>query len=202
MQLRSHGEKARPRARRCRRRRERLDRDVGDAEEDACGGAEHRAVVLVVCRAFGHHQEGANDKERGFERDHRGQRVARKRRRGCQRHARGAPGRPRCSRRRPTGAYRASSRSTAPRARRGTRARRRSRPGRPTAAQLPGRPRGRPTRRPRRPSDREPLRAEQALRAGNRMVQVYFGGRTGAPVLKQEAEVRRESADEGKKYAE
>ena len=51
-------------------------------------------------------------------------------------------------------------------------------------------------------ADREPLRPEQSDRARDRMLQADVGSRAGAPVLEQEAHVRREGAEEGKKNSD
>ena len=57
---------------------ERLDRDVGDAEQDSGGHAEQDPVVLVRrAELVGHHEQRADDEEAGLEGDHRRGRVAR-----------------------------------------------------------------------------------------------------------------------------
>ena len=55
---------------------EALDGDVRDAEEDAGGGAEHHAVVMVGhAEVLAADQDRADDEHRALEGDHAGQRV-------------------------------------------------------------------------------------------------------------------------------
>ena len=55
---------------------ERLDGDVGDAEQHAGGGAEHDAVVMVGhAEVLAADQDRADDEHGALEGDHAGQRV-------------------------------------------------------------------------------------------------------------------------------
>ena len=57
---------------------QRLDRDVGDAEQDPARRAEHRAVVLARCAgARADDQQRPDAAQRGLDGDHRGRREAR-----------------------------------------------------------------------------------------------------------------------------
>ena len=57
---------------------ERLDGDVGDAEEHARRGAEHHAVVVVGhAEVLAADQQRADDEHRALEGDHADQRVGR-----------------------------------------------------------------------------------------------------------------------------
>ena len=55
-----------------------LDRDVGDAEQDARGGAQHDAVVLGrTADVLAHDEQGADPDEAALEGDHAGEREVR-----------------------------------------------------------------------------------------------------------------------------
>ena len=87
MQVRSHGESSTPSSPSVPAAgRERLDGDVGDAEENSGRGAEHHAVVLVVVELLRQHEEGAERQQRRLEGDHRREWSSSSARRGWQRH--------------------------------------------------------------------------------------------------------------------
>ena len=202
MQVTSHGREDGDPAAGAQRGRDRLDGDIGHSEEDAGRGAEHHAVVLVRVELLREDEEGAEREQGRLEGDHADGGVARvaavvRQRDGEQHEAEGgeADARP---------LARADRAAEVALRQHGEEDESAGDDGLDDRERRHGE--GGDVEDPRAErhehADREPLGAEQSDGAGDRVLQAYVRRGACATMLEQEADVRRERAEDGKKNSE